>query len=108
MSKVKAFELDVAAAGYTGGEAVHFGGFPGLWVPGRPVALSELGFNAEKDARDTAAALGLPLREVSVDAGSAPMPVRPNHASSDLAPEPEPETVPAPAAASEPEAEEAE
>lgn len=77
--KVKALVLDADAAGYSGGEAVHFGGFPGVWAPGQPIAITELGFDSERDARDAVKALELPLREVSVDAGSAPMPERSNH-----------------------------
>jgi hypothetical protein len=80
VSKVKALELDTAAAGYTGTEPVHFGDFPGMWQPGRPIALSELGFDTEKDALAAVKELGLPLREVSAEAGKARMPERPNHA----------------------------
>lgn len=79
MATVTALELDAEAAGYTGGEALHFGGFPGVWSPGQPVAVSELGFESEQDALDRARELELPLREVRVDEGSAPMPARPNH-----------------------------
>jgi hypothetical protein len=92
MAKEKAFVLDTDAAGYTGGEGVHFGDFPGVWAPGAPVALRELGFDTAEDARAAAKDLGLPLKEISVDAGSAPMPERPNHAAStpDAAAEPAP------------------
>lgn len=83
MAKVKAFELDTAAAGYTGSEPVHFGGFPGVWEPGRPIALTELGFDTEKGARDAVKELGLPLREVAADAAAARMPERPNHAATE-------------------------
>lgn len=80
MSKVKALELDTAAAGYTGTDPVHFGGFPGMWAPDRPIALAELGFDTERDARDAVKELGLPLREVMADPADARMPERPNHA----------------------------
>lgn len=92
MAKEKAFELDTEAAGYTGSEGVHFGDFPGVWAPGVPIALTELGFDTAADARAAVEELGLPLKEVSVDVGSAPMPTRPNH--EDTAPvEPEAEPV---------------
>lgn len=94
--KVKALELDTAAAGYSGTDAVHFGDFPGMWAPGHPVAVSELGFDTEKEALAAVKALGLPLREVSVEQGTARMPERPNHAAASEAPvEPEPAAEPA-------------
>lgn len=74
-----ALELDTDAAGYTRSEPVHFGSFPGVWEPGRPIAVSELGFASEEEALAAVADLELPLRQVRVDAGSAPMPERPNH-----------------------------
>lgn len=81
MAKVKAFELDTEAAGYTGTEPVHFGGFPGTWQPGRPIAVTELGFDTEKEAREQVKQLALPLREVQADLADARMPERPNHAA---------------------------
>lgn len=99
--KVKALELDTAAAGYSGTDAVHFGDFPGMWAPGHPVAVSELGFDTEKEALAAVKALGLPLREVHVEQGSARMPERLNHAPSE-ADEPEPAPVVEPAAKPEP------
>jgi hypothetical protein len=102
--KVKALVLDAEAAGYSGTDAVHFGDFPGVWTPGQPVAVSELGFDTDKDALAAVKTLGLPLREVSVEQGSAPMPERPNHAPFEaVEPEPtpvvEPDTKPEPEAA---------
>jgi hypothetical protein len=79
MASETALELDVDAAGYTRSEGVHFGGFPGVWEPGRPVAVSELGFDTEEEALALVDELELPLRPVQVDAGSARMPERPNH-----------------------------
>jgi hypothetical protein len=79
-----ALELDTDAAGYTRGAGVHFAGFPGVWEPGRPVAISELGFASADEALDLVDELGLPLRKVRVPAGSAPMPERPNHVASQL------------------------
>lgn len=79
-----ALELDVEQAGHTRGEAVAFGGFPGVWEPGRPVAVSELGFDTDADALALVEELELPLRKVKVEAGSAPMPDRPNHVASQL------------------------
>ena len=89
MAKVKAFELDTEAAGYTGGDGVHFGDFPGVWEPGRPIAVSELGFDTDKQARDLVKELGLPLREVQADLADALMPERPNHASAETVLEPD-------------------
>lgn len=80
-----ALELDVEAAGYTRGEAVHFGSFPGVWEPGRPVAVGELGFDTDEEALARVAELGLPLRKLRVPAGSAPMPERPNHVPAEAA-----------------------
>jgi hypothetical protein len=94
--KVKALVLDAEAAGYSGTDAVHFGDFPGVWAPGQPVAVSELGFDTEKDALARVKELGLPLREVQVDAGSARMPDRPNHAPAEPAAAEEPAPAPAP------------
>lgn len=95
--KVKALELDTAAAGYSGGEAVHFGDFPGMWAPGAPIAVSELGFDTEKEALAAVKTLGLPLREVQADLATTRMPERVNHASSEPAlppaEKPEPATV---------------
>ena len=68
--KVKALELDTAAASYSGTDAVHFGDFPGMWTPGAPIAVSELGFDTEKEALAAVKELGLPLRAVQVEAES--------------------------------------
>lgn len=89
-----AFELDADAAGYTHGEAVHFGSFPGVWFVEQPIAVSELGFDSEQEAVDRVAELGLPLRKTRVPVGSAPMPERTNH----VYPEPVEEDVEADAA----------
>jgi hypothetical protein len=61
----------------TGSEAIHFGGFPGQWYPGRPIAVSELGFETKDEALE--AAKGLPLVVKIVPVGSAPTPERENH-----------------------------
>ncbi len=61
------------------GEPVHFGNFPGLWVVGQPVAVSELGFESEDEALARVEELGLPLKTLTVTAGSSPMPARANH-----------------------------
>jgi hypothetical protein len=79
MASETALELDTEAAGYTRGDPVHFADFPGVWEPGRPIAVSALGFASGDDAIARAKDLNLPLREVTVDVGSAPMPPRPNH-----------------------------
>lgn len=83
MSTEIALELDTEAAGYTKLEPVHFGGFPGLWAPGIPVAVSELGFESEQAALDQVAELDLPLKQVNVDVGTAPALARPNHVLSE-------------------------
>jgi hypothetical protein len=81
MASVPALELDTDAAGYTRATGVHFGRFPGVWEPGRPVPVSELGFETDREALELVAELGLPLRQVTVDAHDpdAGMPARPNH-----------------------------
>jgi acyl-coenzyme A thioesterase PaaI-like protein len=81
VATVPALELDTGAAGYTRSTGVHFGGFPGVWEPGRPVPLAELGFETDTEALELVDELGLPLRQVSVDPGddTVGMPARPNH-----------------------------
>lgn len=79
MATSHALELDTEASGYTRSDGVHFGGFPGVWAPGQPVEISELGFDSEDEALARVDELGLPLRQVNVEPGSAPMPARPNH-----------------------------
>lgn len=68
------------ADAFPGSDApVHFGGFPGIWEPGRPIAVSELGFATVGDARDARKEFAPELDEKSVKVGSAPMPERENH-----------------------------
>lgn len=69
--------LVLPAARTVGSEPVHFGGFPGLWYPERPIALSALGFETPDEALE--AARELPLVTMRVEVGSAPMPERENH-----------------------------
>jgi hypothetical protein len=73
---------------FPGNEApVHFGGFPGVWEPGRPVAVSELGFQTVSAARDARKELAPELVEKQVATGSAPAPPRENHIPLEAAPE---------------------
>jgi hypothetical protein len=62
-----------------GSEPVHYGGFPGQWYPGRPIAVSALGFETEDEALE--AAKDLPLVVTRAKVGSAPAPERENHVS---------------------------
>jgi hypothetical protein len=78
-----ALELDVEAAGEGRGVEVHFSNFPGVWAPDRPIAVSELGFANVDEALDRVDELGLPLRRLDVEAGSAPMPARDNQIASE-------------------------
>ena len=48
-----------------------FPGFPGVFEPGVPVALSALGLS-QKDARALVKELGLPLKEAQVDVADEP------------------------------------
>jgi hypothetical protein len=68
---------------HTGTDLVHFGGYPGVFVPGEKVAVSELEFDTAKDATDRANELGLPLEKTTVTAGKGKMVARENHAPSD-------------------------
>lgn len=65
------------------GGPVVFPGFPGVWTPGEPVeaqAFVDAGsFASIAEMRDLVDELGLPLAEVQVDEGSAPLPARDNH-----------------------------
>lgn len=79
MATESALELDVPTA--EAGVEVHFSNFPGLWAPGRPIAVAALGFATADDAAAAVDELGLPLKAVEVDQGSAPMPARDNHIS---------------------------
>ena len=77
MAKDTETALVLPVSATTGSEAVHFGGFPGQWYPGRPIAVSALGFETEDEALK--AAKDLPLVVKRVKAGSAPAPERENH-----------------------------
>ena len=46
-------------------EYQQFPGFPGLFFPGVPVPLEELGFSSASEAADRIAELGLPLKRVT-------------------------------------------
>jgi hypothetical protein len=69
--------LVLPASAVAGNEPVHFGGFPGQWYPGRPIAVAALGFETQDEALE--AAKGLPLVVTRVPVGSAPAPERENH-----------------------------
>ena len=77
MAKETETALVLPASATIGSEAVHFGGFPGQWYPGRPIAVSALGFETKDEALE--AAKDLPLVVKRVPAGSAPAPERENH-----------------------------
>ena len=81
---VKALVLDDTVTGAA--EPVHFAGFPGLWVEGRPVAVTELGFESDDVALATVADLGLPLELTSVAPGDGLMPEVPNHVPAGVTP----------------------
>lgn len=68
----------------SGREPVHFGGFPGTFLPGRPVAISALGFNTADEALGLVEELGLPLSETEVETGEGAPPPRVNHALGEL------------------------
>lgn len=98
MSEAKsetAFVLPAAAVGGSS-EPVHFGGFPGVWTPGEPIAVSELGFATVKEAREAKNDLAADLVEKTVKAGSAPMPAADNHIAESGPPAPLPVTEPEP------------
>lgn len=67
---------------------VHFGGgFPGVWYPGKAIAVSELGFDTVAQAREAKKNLAPELVEKTVRVGSAaPLP-RENHIPLETAPE---------------------
>jgi len=77
MAKATETALVLPVSATTGSEAVHFGGFPGQWYPGRPIAVSVLGFETEDEALEAAKDLPLVVKRVKV--GSAPAPERENH-----------------------------
>lgn len=66
-----------------GSDAFAMPGFPGVWTPGKPIEAAEFvklgAFSSVDEMRDRVAELGLPLEEVEVAEGSAPLPARPNH-----------------------------
>lgn len=74
---VQALVLDDTVTG--GAEPVHFANFPGLWISGQPVAVSELGFENEDVALDRVDELGLPLTLTKVPVGEGRMPEVANH-----------------------------
>lgn len=66
----------------SGSDAVTFPGFPGVWTPGQPIELSAFaaaGIASADELLELAAEMGVPLEEVDVDEGSAPLPERENH-----------------------------
>lgn len=75
---VKAFVLDDTVTGVAT-EPRHFANFPGLWISGQPVAVTELGFDNDDDALTAVAELGLPLKLTKVPVGKGLMPEVPNH-----------------------------
>jgi hypothetical protein len=68
---------------HTGTDLVHFGGYPGVFMPGKKVAVTEIEFDDPKDAVDRAKELGLPLEKTTVAVGRGKMVARENHAPSD-------------------------
>lgn len=69
--KVTAYVLPEDAATVTG-EAQVFPGFPGEFVPGEPVAYTDLGFATVKEADAKIAELNLPLRKATGKDGAEP------------------------------------
>lgn len=55
-------------------EPVHYTGYPGLWIKGQPVAVSELGFDDADAAFARAEELSLPLTRTTVAEGEGAMP----------------------------------
>jgi hypothetical protein len=55
----KELALVLPAGAVVGTGPFHFGGFPGQWYPGEPIAVSALGFETPDEAIE--AAKGLPL-----------------------------------------------
>lgn len=47
-----------------------FAGFPGLWSPGVPVAVADLGFESDEQALARVDELGLPLKRAKLKAAS--------------------------------------
>jgi hypothetical protein len=69
---------------YAGSDLVHFGGFPGVFMPGQAVAASELGFDTISDAQERADELGLPVKRTTVAAGKGKPAERVNHMPNQL------------------------
>lgn len=69
-----------------GTAAVNLPGFPGMWIPGQPIAVDELvsyGGFADADALDARVEeLGLPLEKTEVTGDDGSMPLPPNHIQS--------------------------
>jgi len=67
----------------SGTAAVNLPGFPGMWTPGEPIAVSEIAryglFESEQAVLDRADELGLPLERVEVADSAGDMPFPPNH-----------------------------
>lgn len=80
-------EEKAAEHGYSGSGPFTFGGaFPGIYIVGQPLAISELGFETEDDAReafDEAFEDAAPLEWTSVEQGEGRA-LRENHALSEL------------------------
>lgn len=77
-------EEKAAEHGYAGAGPFTFGRFPGVYVPGRPVAISELGFSGEDDAGAKIEEVfgdNAPLEWVEVEEGEG-LALRYNHAKS--------------------------
>lgn len=81
MANETAFVLD--DPGLAGGGPVNLAGFPGTWTPGEPIAASAFvdagAFESVQAMRDQIRELRMPLKEISVSEGSAPLPLRDNH-----------------------------
>jgi hypothetical protein len=77
MAKETETALVLPVSATSGSEPIHFGGFPGQWYPGVPIAVSALGFETKDEALE--AAKDLPLVPKRVPFGSAPAPEQPNH-----------------------------
>lgn len=69
-----------------GTAAVNLPGFPGMWIPGQPIAVDELvshgGFPDAEALHDRVAELGLPLEQVEVTGDDGAMPMPANHVQS--------------------------
>lgn len=73
-------EEKAAEHGYMGAGPFTFpGGFPGVFVPGKPLALSETGFSSEEEAQAALDETGIPLEWTEVEEGEG-LAERDNHA----------------------------